>query len=32
MATENQGPTSGLTPHIMIFGNRVAEAVDFYQW
>lgn len=27
----NQGPTSGLTPHIMILNNRAAEAIDFYK-
>ncbi len=31
MATANQGPTSGLTPHIMILNNRAAEAIDFYK-
>ncbi len=31
MATVNQGPTSGLTPHIMILNNRAAEAIDFYK-
>ncbi len=31
MAAENQGPTSGLTPHIMILNNRAAEAIDFYK-
>ena len=29
--TPNQGPTGGLTPHIMILGNRAAEAIDFYK-
>ncbi|KTE39017.1 MULTISPECIES: VOC family protein [unclassified Sphingopyxis] len=27
---KNQGPTSGLTPHIAIGGKRGAEAIDFY--
>ena len=27
----NQGPTGGLTPHIMILNNRAAEAIDFYK-
>ncbi len=31
MVTENQGPTSGLTPHILILHNRAAEAIDFYK-
>lgn len=31
MATENEGPTGGLTPHILILGNRAADAVDFYK-
>lgn len=31
MATVNQGPTSGLTPHIMILNNRAAAAIDFYK-
>jgi len=31
VATANQGPTSGLTPHIMILNNRAAEAIDFYK-
>ncbi|UAJ11679.1 VOC family protein [Glacieibacterium megasporae] len=31
MATVNQGPTSGLTPHIVILDNRAAEAIDFYK-
>ncbi len=31
MATANQGPTSGVTPHIMILNNRAAEAIDFYK-
>ena len=31
MATENQGPTSGLTPHIMILDGRAKEAIDFYK-
>jgi PhnB protein len=31
MATVNQGPTGGLTPHIMILNNRAAEAIDFYK-
>ncbi len=31
MATANQGPTGGLTPHIMILNNRAAEAIDFYK-
>ncbi len=26
----NQGPSSGLTPHIQIGDNRAAEAIDFY--
>ena len=30
-ATPNQGPTGGLTPHIMIRANRAAEAIDFYK-
>lgn len=30
MATEEQGPTSGLTPHLTIGGGRAAEAIDFY--
>lgn len=28
--TPNQGPTGGLTPHLMILDNRAAEAIDFY--
>jgi len=31
MATAYQGPTSGLTPHIMIRDNRAAEAIAFYK-
>nr|WP_295661405.1 VOC family protein [Polymorphobacter sp.] len=31
MATQNQGPTGGLTPHIMILNNRAAEAITFYK-
>ncbi|QYE34968.1 VOC family protein [Polymorphobacter sp. PAMC 29334] len=31
MATVNQGPTSGLTPHLVILDNRAAEAIDFYK-
>jgi PhnB protein len=31
MATANQGPTGGLTPHIQINDNRAAEAIDFYK-
>jgi PhnB protein len=27
---EQQGPTSGVTPHLIIRGRRAAEAVDFY--
>ncbi len=29
-AQENQGPTSGLTPHIAIADKRGSEAIDFY--
>jgi len=28
---ENQGPTSGLTPHIAIADKRASEAIDFYK-
>jgi PhnB protein len=28
--TDNQAPSSGLTPHIQIGNNRAAEAIDFY--
>ena len=28
--SEQQGPTSGLTPHLSIGGGRAAEAIDFY--
>lgn len=27
---DNQGPTSGLTPHIAIADKRASEAIDFY--
>lgn len=27
---ENQGPTSGLTPHLAIADKRASEAIDFY--
>lgn len=27
---ENQGPTTGLTPHLAIADRRGAEAIDFY--
>ena len=27
---ENQGPTTGLTPHIAIADKRASEAIDFY--
>src|SRR3546814_19916635 len=27
----NQGPTSGLTPHIAIADKRASEAIDFYK-
>ena len=30
MATEEQGPTTGLTPHLTIRDGRAAEAIDFY--
>ena len=30
-AAEEQGPTSGLTPHLTIGGQRAAEAIDFYK-
>jgi len=30
MATEDQGPTTGLTPHLTISDGRAAEAIDFY--
>lgn len=30
MATEEQGPTTGLTPHLTISSGRAAEAIDFY--
>jgi PhnB protein len=30
MATEDQGPTTGLTPHLTIRDGRAAEAIDFY--
>lgn len=26
-----QGPTNGLTPHLVIGGGRAAEAIDFYK-
>lgn len=26
----NQGPTSGLTPHLNVADNKAAEAIDFY--
>ena len=28
---EQQGPTTGLTPHLGIGGGRAAEAIDFYR-
>jgi PhnB protein len=28
---ENQGPTSGLTPHLAIADKRASEAIDFYK-
>jgi PhnB protein len=28
---EQQGPTTGLTPHLSIGGGRAAEAIDFYK-
>jgi len=31
MTATNQGPTGGLTPHLMILGKRAAEAIDFYK-
>jgi len=27
---ENQGPTTGLTPHLAIADKRASEAIDFY--
>jgi PhnB protein len=30
MATPEQGPTGGLTPHIAIANSRANEAIDFY--
>ena len=30
MSEPPQGPATGLTPHLTIFGNRAAEAIDFY--
>ena len=30
MANAEQGPTSGLTPHLTIRDGRAAEAIDFY--
>ncbi len=27
---ENQGPTTGLTPHLAIADRRASEAIDFY--
>lgn len=30
MANPEQGPTSGLTPHIAIADKRASEAIDFY--
>lgn len=27
---DNQGPTTGLTPHLAIAGKRASEAIDFY--
>ena len=31
MATEQQGPMDGVTPHLTIGENRAAEAIDFYK-
>ncbi len=28
---DNQGPTSGLTPHLAIADKRASEAIDFYK-
>jgi PhnB protein len=28
---EQQGPSSGITPHLSIGGRRAAEAIDFYK-
>jgi PhnB protein len=30
-ADDNQGPTSGLTPHLTIGAGRAHEAIDFYR-
>ena len=31
MANPNQGPTTGLTPHIAIADKRASEAIEFYK-